>query len=107
MSLGHILARELIRKHGVDRYPTVPAQFSKLLDEIGELSEALIIHGPGACPQHETAHTLAVCEKVRKEFADVGLSLYALGDKLGLDLIREMADVVEHETRSFREPDSG
>jgi len=37
---GHELARELIAKHGVDRYPTPAANFRKLLDEAGELGEA-------------------------------------------------------------------
>jgi NTP pyrophosphatase (non-canonical NTP hydrolase) len=91
---GHDLAREIIRKHGVDRYPSHPSNYKKLLEEVGELGEAIMaalmsIQNPGRT------------DAVRKEYADVGISLYALGDKLGLNLIDEMRDVVKNETRSF------
>lgn len=84
---NHELARQLISKHGVDRYPTVHAQALKVLGELGELAEAIL---KGHAP-----------EKVAKEYADTGLALYALGDKLGLDLDEAMRDVVEHEDRRF------
>lgn len=88
---GHSLARKQIATHGRDRYPTVGAQYAKLLDELGELGEALIEKSGGGP------------EEVEREYADAGLSLYALGNKLGLDLIECMRKLVSNDTRSFRD----
>jgi NTP pyrophosphatase (non-canonical NTP hydrolase) len=98
MSTGHHLARELIAKHGVDRYPNVGANFAKVLEELGELGEE-IFNLPPRPPDEWLASGMP--EAVRKEYADVGLALYALGNKLGLDLHLEMLAVVERETRRF------
>jgi NTP pyrophosphatase (non-canonical NTP hydrolase) len=87
MSEGHVLATAQITKHGKDRYPTVAQQFGKVLAELGELGEALIT-GMDANDQ-------------RDEFADVGLALYELGNKLGFDLIAAMHELVARDTRSF------
>ncbi len=87
---GHDLARELIAKHGTDRYPTVDSQALKALEELGELAGAIL-------KGHST-------EEVAKEYADAGLALYALGDKLGINLDAAMADVVRAETRIFERP---
>ena len=84
---GHEVARSLIVKHGTDRYPTVESQFMKLTEEIGELSGAIL---KDRDPEH-----------IAKEYADVGLSLFRLGDHLGLDLNKQMRDVAEKETRTF------
>ena len=84
---GHNLARQLIAKHGVDRYPTTELNLGKVTEELGELWGAIL-----------KGHDLA---DVAKEYADVGLALYALGDKLGLDLDEMMRLVVEGETRNF------
>ena len=86
MTEGHELSRQQIAKHAVDRYPTPAAQFRKLLDETGELAEALI----------DDAYVA-----IRREYADVGLSLYALGNKLGLDLIECMRELVAQDDRKF------
>jgi NTP pyrophosphatase (non-canonical NTP hydrolase) len=93
-SIGHKLARELIAKHGTDRYPTVYAQLLKCLEELGELAGAIVKES-----YREPAELARAA--IRKEYADAGLALYALGDKLGLDLITEMAAVVDGETRTF------
>jgi NTP pyrophosphatase (non-canonical NTP hydrolase) len=84
---GHKLARLLIAKHGVDRYPTVHAQLLKVLGELGELAEAVL---KGLDPA-----------KVAKEYADTGLGLFELGNKLGIDLEDAMRHVVDTETRTF------
>jgi NTP pyrophosphatase (non-canonical NTP hydrolase) len=84
---GHALARKLIAKHGIDRYPSVHAQALKVLGELGELAEALL-------KGHDAS-------QVAKEYADAGLALYALGDKLGIDLDAAMRRVVDEETRTF------
>lgn len=86
---GHDLAREIIAKHGVDRYPTAVLNMLKLVEELGELAGELLAGGGSSS------------DAVRKEYADVGLSLYALGDKLGLNLEAEMTAVVDGETRRF------
>lgn len=86
---GHHLARELITKHGVDRYPTAQSQLGKVTEEVGELWGALLKAKGDAA--------------VRKEYGDVGLALYALGDKLGLDLDECMRQVYDGETRVFAE----
>ena len=89
---GHDLARELIAKHGTDRYPTVDAQALKALEELGELAGAIL-----------KGHSR---EAVAKEYADAGLALYALGDKLGIDLDQAMSEVVQGETRTFERPEA-
>lgn len=85
--MSHELARQIIAKHGADRYPTSELQFMKLQEEIGELAATLLKNKP--------------FEEVQKEYGDVGLALYALGNKLGLDLRSCMNAVVNNETRSF------
>jgi NTP pyrophosphatase (non-canonical NTP hydrolase) len=84
---GHDLAAALIRKHGVDRYPDIHSQLLKVVEELGELTSALLSGSPR--------------EEVLKEYADTGLALYALGNKLRLDLDKAMTDVVLGETRVF------
>jgi NTP pyrophosphatase (non-canonical NTP hydrolase) len=84
---GHELARSIIAKHGTDRYPTVEQQALKVTGELGELAEAILKDHP--------------VEKVAKEYGDVGLALYELGNKLGLDLGACMTAVVANETRTF------
>ena len=89
---GHHLSRRQIAKHGRDRYPTREKQLKKLAEELTELALALG-HAPaigGADPE------------VRREYADAGLALHALGDKLGLDLIECMRELVENDARDFR-----
>lgn len=94
---GHELGREIIRKHGTDRYPSPAANYRHLVDEIGELGQALIEWaGCGGDP--------ALLDAVRKEYGDAGLTLHTLGDKLGLSLPECMAEVVRDETRQFAEP---
>lgn len=111
MSEGHDLARRQIAKHGKDRYPTVAAQFSKVLDESGELAEALMdLAFKFPAHIHDDDGTVEGCPgcfhdpdltAVRQEFADVGLALHALGNKLGLDLIECMRELVDGDERVF------
>jgi hypothetical protein len=109
---GHELARQLIAKHGVDRYPTVGANFSKLLDEAGELAEALMERYAAQHVPHEggTAEGCPGCfadreeAHVREEYADVGITLYELGTKLGLNLIECMRALVLADERTFAIP---
>jgi NTP pyrophosphatase (non-canonical NTP hydrolase) len=84
---GHELARQLITKHGTDRYPDHVTQLLKVTEEVGELAGAIL-----------KGHDLG---EVAKEYADVGLALYALGDKLGLDLDEMMRLTMARETRTF------
>jgi hypothetical protein len=108
-SPGHQLAREQIARHGKDRYPTVGAQYSKVLDELGELGEALmsrlavqhVPHGGGTSEGCPGCFADAEEQHVRAEYADVGLALHALGDKLGIDLIEAMTELVAGDTRMF------
>jgi hypothetical protein len=106
---GHELARKQIARHGRDRYPTVAAQYAKVLDEAGELGEALM--NLPRCVPHDggTAEGCPGCfrdreeQRVRDEYADLGLAYFELGNKLGLDAIAEMARLVSADTRDFRE----
>jgi len=84
---GHDLAVAIIAKHGVDRYPTAELNALKVVGELGELVEAILKGHPVTA--------------VAKEYGDVGLALYALGDKLGLNLDECMRHVVATETRTF------
>ncbi len=85
---GHELVREIIAKHGVDRYPAAPLAVLKVMEELGELVAEIL--KAGADP-----------ERIRKEYADTGLALYGLGNVLGLNLETEMRAVVDGETRRF------
>ncbi len=89
MRTGQQLARELIAKHGVDRYPTAELNALKVVEELGELVAEILKAGGDP-------------DRIRKEYADTGLALHALGGKLGLNLDDEMAAVVDGETRRFR-----
>jgi len=84
---GHDLIREIVEKHGKDRYPTIDLSFMKLMEEIGELCQAIL--------------KVKSKKDVMKEYGDIGLSLYNLGDKMGLDLDECMKMVVDEETRKF------
>ena len=95
---GHQLSDEQIRKHGTDRYPSPAAQYAKVLDEAGELGEALMNWASSSGDPADFTW-------VRSEYADVGLALFALGRKLGLDLTAEMRRVVSDDDRDFRPPD--
>lgn len=98
---GHDLSRRQIAGHGTDRYPFPAAQYAKVLDEAGELGEAMMEWFSGSDPVQFA--------RVRAEYADVGLALYALGDKLGIDLIGAMRELVDADTRTFTAfpPESG
>ena len=96
---GHELARELIAKHGRDRYPTTHLNAMKAANEMGELLGAILREHD--FPEGGCMPAVELFAKIRKEYADAGLALYALGDKLGLDLDEEMAAVVRGETRRF------
>lgn len=93
---GHDIARRQIAKHGRDRYPTVAAQFGKLLEEAGEIAEALWgDEGGDLAPSR-------IREHVVKELADTGLALFELCNKLGVtDLIGAMRDLVDADERRF------
>lgn len=90
---GHELSRRQIAGHGTDRYPFPAAQYAKVLGEAGELGEAMMKWFSGSDPVQFA--------RVRAEYADVGLALYALGDKLGIDLISAMRELVDADTRTF------
>jgi len=92
-SEGHILSRLQIAKHGRDRYPTAARNALKLISEATELAEAIDEDPPEPCDM--------VSPEIRRELADTGLALFALADKLGLDLIEVMRDLVDADTRSF------
>jgi hypothetical protein len=87
---GHAIAAEQIAKPGADRCPTVRDQMIKAANEFGELAGALIKHDLQDHPD------------VRRAYAGMGLSLYELGNKLGLDLIACMAELVSNDERDFR-----
>ena len=96
MSDGHHLSREQIARHGKDRYPTIEKNLKKLAEELIELGLAI---GHAAVAGTDTATD----PEVRHEYADVGLAYHALGDKLRLDAIECMNELVENDTRDFRD----
>lgn len=85
------LAREQLRKHGVDRYPTAERQFFKLVEEIGELSKEI----------NTSWQDGADYDKIKKEMADVALSLFNLASKLYIDLGRAVEELVSSDARTF------
>jgi hypothetical protein len=94
MSDGHEIAREQIARHGRDRYPTGWQQVCKVRAELDELTVELAHAGFGT-------EDGEVNEFIRSEYADVGLALFELGNKLGLDLIEVMRELVAGDKRSF------
>jgi NTP pyrophosphatase (non-canonical NTP hydrolase) len=82
------LAKELIRKHGVDRYPTIELKLLKLVEEVGELIQTHL-------KPEKDIHDFA------KEYGDVGLTLHHIGNELYLDLYDEMLTVVNNDTRKY------
>jgi NTP pyrophosphatase (non-canonical NTP hydrolase) len=105
-SAGHLLYKEMLRKWKKDRFPTITLQVLQAGAETGELqgawAKALDRAGRavrGSEVLEEARHDPAV----RKELGDAGLALYGVADKLGIDLIDAMAEVVEKETRRATE----
>lgn len=96
LTVGHGLAQRQIAKHGLDRYPTPVLQFYKVMDELRELGAEL--------ERSRASYMVSATPEVRREYADVGLALYELGNKLGIDLITEMRELVAADRRRF---DSG
>ena len=80
------LVRELIAKHGVDRYPTAELNALKMFEEAGEMVRHLL---------------RGEIDQVGAELADVAISLYALADKLQLDLDVEIVGKVDGDARRF------
>jgi NTP pyrophosphatase (non-canonical NTP hydrolase) len=90
---GHEIARAQIARHGRGRYPTAALQALKACAEAGELGDAVLKYADSPSPEN--------LERVREEYADAGLALFALGDKLGLDLIVSMMRLAENDERTF------
>lgn len=101
---GHELVREIIRKHGVDRYPDAPAQYRHTADELGELGEAMMRWYLAKASDMSATVSEAREHDVRKELGDLGLCAYGLAIKLDLDLDVCMAAVVAGENRVFARP---
>jgi NTP pyrophosphatase (non-canonical NTP hydrolase) len=102
MVTGHDLSRAQIERHGRDRYPTAMSNAIKIMSEAAELVDAIDQSGIGNGTPPDFDGMPMIPPEVRRELADVGLSLYALANKLGLDLVQEMRELVETDTRDFR-----
>ena len=103
-SEGGALSALQIHNHGRDRYPTPKAQAEKAMIEAAELLGAIAQHEQFLCERGGTGagdHPMAECPLIRAEYADSGLALYALGPKLGLDLIECMRELVDRDQRRF------
>jgi len=98
-SEGSALSALQIASHGKDRYPTPKAQAEKLVIEAAELLGAIAEHANSRT--HQRNHSLADCPLVRGELADVGLCLYALGNKVQIDPITAMRELVDRDQRRF------
>lgn len=96
-SEGHRLARTQINKHGRDRYPTAWKQWRKVLYELGGLGEAI------GDDRNSDLSPDEIRMRIIWEYADVGLALYELGNKLDIDLIEAMAALVNADKRNFSE----
>ena len=95
-SEAHRIARQIIERHGVDRYPSLPFQVLKLVAEVGELAEAVLTGS---------------WEASRRELGQVGVTLHLVADKLGqlehehgpVDVLDAMRDAVELDPRKHRD----
>lgn len=81
---NHELVRALIQQHGVDRYPTVQLNVMKVMEELGELVRNFLRGLP-----------------MVDELADVAISLYAIADKLDIDLDAAIEQKVISDHRVF------
>jgi NTP pyrophosphatase (non-canonical NTP hydrolase) len=82
------LAKVQLAGHGIDRYPTISAQFNKLVEEIGELAKAVNQNN---------------LDRIKAEAADVALALAHLCSKFDFVLDYAVADLVTLDRRDFRE----
>lgn len=100
---GHQLARDIIARHGTDRYPEPHLQALKVLEELGELAREILkgVDWSRVYPDGAYCASDEALAKIRKEYGDAGLALFELGNKLGLDLGECMTAVVAAETRTF------
>ena len=101
-SEGGALSALQIAGHGKDRYPTPKANAEKLVIEAAELLGAISEHDNGRCLMGPL-HGRGECPRVSHELADAGLCLYALANKLGLDVIAVMRNLVDQDQRRFAE----
>lgn len=97
LTLSHDIATALIAQHGGDRYPDVYSQVIKLAIEVKELTEALL--AKHVCNQPPVLQGTE--DRVRSEFAQVGICLHELGNKLGLNLPIEMFNELHRDTRTL------
>lgn len=104
---GHQIAAGQLAKHGRDRYPDPQQQALKVCAEAGELGDAILkacTHwqraSDGSRAELVAAHD-RLMERVRAEYADTGLALFELGNKLGIDLIEAMRELVAADGRKF------
>jgi len=108
-SEGSNLSALQIANHGRDRYPTPKANAEKLVVEAAELLGAIEWHAehcvhqpaPPGQPPWAGTHAIRDCPKVRGELADVGLCLFALGNKVQIDPIVAMRELVDADQRRF------
>lgn len=97
-SEGHNIARTIIKRHGVDRYPGLTQQVLKLVAEVGELAEA-VLTGSWVNSYHE--------------LGQVGVTLHLVADKLNqlqipgeerpVDMLNAMIDAVDTDTRKHND----
>jgi len=99
-SEGAALSALQIANHGRDRYPAPKDQAEKLVLEAAELLGAISEHEHGRC-LYGPVHELGQCPRVWHELADAGLCLYALGNKVSIDPITAMRQLVDGDARRF------
>jgi NTP pyrophosphatase (non-canonical NTP hydrolase) len=87
-----------LAKHGVDRYPTAGRQFFKLVEEVGELSKEI---------NKGWRDDDADQSKIRREIADVAISLFNLARKLYVDVEEAVKELVDEDVRKFTDDESG
>lgn len=89
------LYRQLLAKHGVDRYPTLLLSAVKLAEEVNELIMALVRESA----PYESPETWS--SDAYKEFGDVVLSFTGLVDKMNADSVSAAAyAAIRNETRT-------
>jgi hypothetical protein len=101
-SAGHNLYREMVRRWGRDRFPTITLQMLQAGSEMGELQGAwakALDKAQQAVRASEAVEEARNDPRVRKELGDAGHALYGAATKLGIDLIDAMTEVMENETR--------
>lgn len=93
------LAQEQIIKHGRDRYPTPHEQFTKVVEELGEVAKAL--NNYYQLPRTNGPSIYRAFKRLQSEMADAQLAFAELANKIDISLEEVVYIAVNNDERMF------